>query len=1006
MRKKNKLLFSAWIIGLILCELVLIINLIKKGNKDNIFTFIIAIILVFGCFIPGIFINYKYMKEDKKTKNIFLKIAELIFIFIMFVGVFESSLDSKTTVTQVNKVINALRGEKKDVKLERFEIVLENQKEVYEVDEIINYSINVYPEKSKKSKITCSYDEEYLFVDILKKTIVPLKNGKTTICFYDSSNHEIKYDVEINIYSLKIEEIIIKNDLEVFLNSGEKHQVIKDIYPESASGLKVNYSSSDESVASVDSNGVITAHKTGEAIIKCFDTDVSDEIYVYVNDVTMIDIINDEIIVYPGYSGEAEFKVVCNNNVAFNYKRVSFAYDYNAPIKINNKVTDKDNVILYSIRNDKIKFYKEEEFVLNMYYTYPGGTVLSETVRVILKPIKNISLDDIDLSKTETDINYNIYYNDNETITKFFTVPIEYKDITEKEESNFKITSNSTVNFDLSRYNEIVVDFDNEKIDNINDFEIYFYPDKDKDEYLTIRIHINKLYVNVTDYDFEMKYLYEESEEMKNEIWYESFNINILEEVIYTGDEYINSGLYIKPTDESLNYIDFSCTKYGVIERLSFKNKSVVDCQIVFDICTYQDYYENNDCLKKRYIIDIKTKPTDLLVENNGVYTNEDIYVDVLLNSTISYNYKAEFNYQNKNVIGPDNNRKYFTSVSSNENARSSVDNKLNIIGDYYGESIVTIFFKNSVEGVNIHIRIVDEKGNIPSSKDISVDIISFNEGYEPKENNTIFSVGTKMKFLIPGEHYEFYSSDPQVISVNKDGEAECLSQGKAIVIARSFNDESKVIEYNLSVFDIVYSFTLNDFKYENGEYRITLKINKLYKLTFTEELDQEYKYLKETDSEHFKLGNDGTVIISKKGIYRGKITCGDEKSPYRKDIAFVIECNDTGLSSLVTYFLRKAIGHFGLFMALGFFAVLSFAFIKKYSFNKLIVYAGIVVFGFFFAFVTEFIQKLDPSRSYAVKDMGIDYMGYLLGIIISVVFVLILKLIKKIFIKDSKESV
>ena len=81
--------------------------------------------------------------------------------------------------------------------------------------------------------------------------------------------------------------------------------------------------------------------------------------------------------------------------------------------------------------------------------------------------------------------------------------------------------------------------------------------------------------------------------------------------------------------------------------------------------------------------------------------------------------------------------------------------------------------------------------------------------------------------------------------------------------------------------------------------------------------------------------------------------------------------------------------------MALGFFAVLSFAFIKKYSFNKLIVYTGIVVFGFFFAFVTEFIQKLDPSRSYAVKDMGIDYMGYLLGIIISVVLVLILKLIK-----------
>lgn len=92
--------------------------------------------------------------------------------------------------------------------------------------------------------------------------------------------------------------------------------------------------------------------------------------------------------------------------------------------------------------------------------------------------------------------------------------------------------------------------------------------------------------------------------------------------------------------------------------------------------------------------------------------------------------------------------------------------------------------------------------------------------------------------------------------------------------------------------------------------------------------------------------------------------------------------------------FIRKAVGHFGLFVISGLFSSLSIHYwledLKWYRF-----YFGIIIsfaFGFLLASITEIIQLNVPNRSGEFTDVLIDSSGYLLGlgIIVLILFLVI----------------
>lgn len=96
---------------------------------------------------------------------------------------------------------------------------------------------------------------------------------------------------------------------------------------------------------------------------------------------------------------------------------------------------------------------------------------------------------------------------------------------------------------------------------------------------------------------------------------------------------------------------------------------------------------------------------------------------------------------------------------------------------------------------------------------------------------------------------------------------------------------------------------------------------------------------------------------------------------------------------------VRKAFGHFGLFMVSGFFSSLAF-YLSISPFNKQKYYQIIIIalaFGLLMGLITETIQLFVPGRSGEITDVLIDFSGYLLGfLIILLILFLIIRHIRK----------
>ena len=93
-------------------------------------------------------------------------------------------------------------------------------------------------------------------------------------------------------------------------------------------------------------------------------------------------------------------------------------------------------------------------------------------------------------------------------------------------------------------------------------------------------------------------------------------------------------------------------------------------------------------------------------------------------------------------------------------------------------------------------------------------------------------------------------------------------------------------------------------------------------------------------------------------------------------------------------YQVRKALGHFGVFLVLAIFASLT---LFMYFGNKkwyiiLIKIISIFAFGFLFAAFTEYLQTLVPGRYGTMSDILIDFSGYMSSaILLSIGFIVFL---------------
>ena len=103
------------------------------------------------------------------------------------------------------------------------------------------------------------------------------------------------------------------------------------------------------------------------------------------------------------------------------------------------------------------------------------------------------------------------------------------------------------------------------------------------------------------------------------------------------------------------------------------------------------------------------------------------------------------------------------------------------------------------------------------------------------------------------------------------------------------------------------------------------------------------------------------------------------------KEVINTISPNTINESNIKWFsnFIRKLVGHFGLFMVDSIFVSLSIYFFNKVKNQNIYLpqlYIGLS-FGLFLAILTEVIQLMVPQRSGQFRDVLIDFSGFLVGI-------------------------
>ena len=91
--------------------------------------------------------------------------------------------------------------------------------------------------------------------------------------------------------------------------------------------------------------------------------------------------------------------------------------------------------------------------------------------------------------------------------------------------------------------------------------------------------------------------------------------------------------------------------------------------------------------------------------------------------------------------------------------------------------------------------------------------------------------------------------------------------------------------------------------------------------------------------------------------------------------------------------YIRKGIGHFGAFLALAICGTIAFMLSDMKRFPAILL---TLIYGLFVAVLTEALQLITPGRAGATDDVLLDFFGYVVGAVVTLVGYLITYFIKR----------
>lgn len=795
---------------------------------------------------------------------------------------------------------------------------------------------------------------------------------------------------------------------------GQSYTLKTHIEPSNVTYTTVAFSSSDDTICSVDSDGRVEFKKSGTAKIYA-------KINKFEDSITFI--VKDKIV----QTVEVE-----SISVNTKYELYSMGDSISVSIKYSpaNATFDSTNIQFPSVDGISFKSIKSNQFTITSnknenksnwfkdlklsYLKKDGSKIETNSFDVDVIEKFKLTSNQIDTSKLKSSyspsIHTNSHYSNIVTIDSF-SISIPYKNINSKAYllNNYKIEYDSTKLTCLSQsYKSFTF---KAKTDSDVSGQIEFYVDKfDTSNAIVFTYQYQNDIQAGSVSGISLGSYFSSNESDKNELlvnqtYNDVFSDISIEPVSFKYSGWtvsIIEGKNLVKLSESNN--QYSITTYNQTGNVKFRFVSKLDNSISEDL-----------------IFSIVDKPNTMRVydEGHNLLSND---------STISvdyHDYKAlnvEFAFNRQFKDGTKNDEFLFDdgtySISSNNDNVVCNDDKL-------------IFFANKKGSTSFKITSLQ---NDFLSFDFTIDVnfidvdsfdVVYNAGYYPGDNKGLddfskialgseFDIDVSMNNNASIKDVSFTSSDSSVISLSQNGVGKAKKVGKSTITVTPISNPSLKKTKQIQVVDTVSPFTINSkvFKAETfnsiddgKRYEAKLFYGKNYKIGITTKEKVSCKNLSFEcmDSSGNKTNNIvsvdkfGNISLLDIGKTTLKVTLGSDDTlvKYSVYIDLTIDRDISVMFSSLAKKLRKLVGHYLLFAVFAFLSVV-FIFLATNKIKTMLIGLGISsVLGFCVAGFSELTQFYTPNRSAQWRDVGIDFGGYMTTIAIFLICVGIWELIK-----------
>lgn len=931
-----------------------------------------------------------------------------------FTGLFEDEINDNYDSQRIKEIKDFSVSFYKD---KDESIILDLSNSTFYVGDTIYYNFTYIPQDTSFKGINIDCDSSFATIGADNSITFIKESPSLELTFTASKNSKLikKFSIAVDPVLATSIEITNKPSGDETFYVGQSYTLKTHIEPSNVTYTRVAFSSSDDAICSVDSDGRVEFKKSGTAIIyaKINELEVSTTFTVKDKIVQTVEV--ESISVNTKYE---LYSMGDSISVSIKYSPANATFDLNST---NIQFPSVDGISFKSIKSNQIKIISKNENKSNSfkdlklsYLKKDGSKIETNSFDVDVIEKSKLTSDQIDTSKLKTSytpsIHTNSHYSSKVTIDSF-SISIPYKNINPKAYllNNYEIEYDSTKLTCLSHsYNSFT--FKAKTYSDVSG-QIKFYVDKfDTSNAIVFTYQYQNDVQAGSVSGISLGSYFSSNESDKNELLVNQTYDNVFSNISIEPVSFKYSGWTVSIIEgENLVKLVESNNQYSIITYNQTGNVK------------FRFFSKLDDSIFEDLIFSIVDKPNTMRVydEGHNLLSND---------STISvdyHDYKAlnvEFAFNRQFKDGTKNDEFLFDDgtyfISSNNDNVVCNDDKL-------------IFFANKKGSTSFKITSLQ---NHLLSFDFTIDVnfididsfdVVYNAGYYLGDNKGLddfskialgseFDIDVSMNNNASIKDVSFTSSDSSVISISQNGVGKAKKVGKSTITVTPISNPSLKKTKQIQVVDTVSPFTINSkvFKAETfnsiddgKRYEAKLFYGKNYKIGITTKEKVSCKNLSFEcmDSSGNKTNNIvsvdkfGNISLLDIGKTTLKVTLGSDDTlvKYSVYIDLTIDRDISVMFSSLAKKLRKLVGHYLLFAVFAFLSVV-FIFLATNKIKTMLIGLGISsVLGFCVAGFSELTQFYTPNRSAQWRDVGIDFGGYMTTIAIFLICVGIWELIK-----------